>query len=703
MQKTILIILLVLSATLTFSQEPPMSLDDSKKTALMLAIEDNDLTKVKQLVENGADVNEHDFMLETPLKMAIRRKNLNMVEYLVEKGAKERLALEEAVRQDNIQLVKFLIEQDFNIRQSIVYAAENNNLAMVKLLASKGADVDFTQKRRKGLFRKSYVSPIGKAVSHNNLEMINVLIKHGVSRETAIHEALDYGKNEIVLSLSKDMEDKSWLLIEAFERSNDPIVKKLIAQGVPPNSIDNDGNSMLLIAASNGDLSKVQKCVEEYNLYVFKKNVAGENALMKAARKGSVQICSYLLEKGITVDAQNNKGETALFYALNDGSRSAFDFLVKNGADLNHKSLDGNTLLLKAAISDSPSSMMHLISLGADLKHENKLNKTAFYYVASNSDGFSSSGVEIQNTFLQSGADVNTKGKSGETLLFKSIEKGDLDRVKELVSMGADPNTQDRKGERPSCRESQIIKFLIEKGADINATDDWDDTYMCTAIKQKDLELAYYLVDKGIDVNKRCYFDEQAIIKAVKDENLTLVQFLAENGADVNSIGYFKQNVMDYAEKEGNEEIIAYLRSRGAMTKEEKNEQYKATMKLESDIKSALVAEDLQSIIALMSQHDVLILQEKVVQNIAYVAAKKGNSQMMNKLLSDDVDFDINSPVNANRQTVLFIATVYSQDELVMDLLAKGANLGHLDKNGNSAADFASKKSTKKIFKKWHN
>lgn len=702
MQKFILITLLALSNSLAFAQ-PPSSLDDSKKTPLMLAIEDDDLTKIKQLVENGADVNEHDFMLETPLKMALRKRNQKMVEYLVQKGAKERFAVQEAVSQDNIKLTKFLIDHDFAIRQSIVYAAENNNLEMVKLLASNGADVDFSQKRRKGLFRKYYVSPIGKAVFHNNSEMVKVLIKNGVSRKRAINEALDYGRNDMILSLSKDLEDKSWLLIEAFERSNDPIVKTLIAQGVPPNAVDDNGNSMLLIAASNGDLSKVQRCVEEYNLYVLKKNSDGENALMKAARKGSVQVCAYLLEKGITVEAQNNKGETALCYALNDGSRSVFDFLVKNGANVNHKSLDGNTLLIKAAISDSEGAMMYLISQGADIKHENKLNKTAFYYVVSNAYGFSSGGAEIQNTFLQSGADVNTKGKSGETLLFKAIEKGDFDRVKELIALGADANTQDRKGERPSCGDSEIIKFLIEKGADINATDDWDDTYLCTAIKQDDLELAYFLVEKGIDVNKRCYFDEQAIIKAVKDENLTLVQFLAENGADVNSIGYFKKNVMDYAQKEGNQEIIAYLRSRGAMTKEEKNAQYKATMKLESDIKSALVAEDLESIITMMSQHDVLILQEKVVQNIAYVAAKKGNFQMVNKLLSDDVDFDINSPVNATGQTVLFIATIYSQDELVMDLLAKGANMDQQDKNGKIAANFASKKSTKKIFKKWRN
>ena len=690
--RQLLLPVLFLIAFHSFSQEI---------SPLIQAIQSNNLAQVKTIVEAGADVNQVDRNYQSALKIAIGKGNINIVKYLIESGAEDRNGMYEAVKSDNIALTKYLISQDFSIGQAIVYATENNNLAMVKLLAENGADVDFSQKRRKGLFRKYYVSPIDKAMSHNNLEMVNVLIDHGLPRDQAINSALDYGKNDIILSLSKKLEDKSWLLIEAFKRSNDLIVKQLIAQGVPPNSEDSDGNSMLLIAASKGNLSTVQKCVEEYKLYVLKKNNAGENALMKAAGKGSQQVCAYLLEKGITIDAQNNKGETALFYALGDDARSTFDFLVKKGANINHKSTDGNTLLLKAAVGNRESAMMYLISLGADIKHENKLNKTAFYYVVSNSYGFSSSGHEIQNTFLQAGADINTKGNSGESLLFKAVEKGQFDRVAELISQGADPNTQDQKGERPSCSESAIIKLLIEKGADINATDDWDNTFMCEAIKQNDLELAYFLVEKGIDVNKRCYFDEQAIIKAVKAQNMTLVQFLAENGADVNSIGYFKKNVMDYAQKEGNQEIIDYLRSQGAMTKEERNEQYKAAMKLESEIKSALIAEDLQSIISLMSQHDVVILQEKVVQNIAYVAAKKGNIQMMNKLLSDDVDFDINSSVNATGQTALFIASIYSQNDLVLDLLAKGANINQLDKNGKTASDFASKKSTKKIFKKW--
>lgn len=667
---------------------------------LILAIRSNNLTQVKSLVAAGTDVNEEEFGVDSPLEEAIRNDRLEIVKFLVQSGARDHYSISRAVSEKKVAITNYLIEQKFSIGEAVVNAAENNDLAMVKLLVENGAKVNFSQKRRAGLFRKYYVSPIDEAISHDNLEMVELFIKHGVPLKEAIESALISGKNKIILALSKSLDDKQWLLIQAFSRENDLIVTTLINQGIPPNAEDENGNSMLLLAASQGNLIRVKKCVEDYKLYILKKNNFGENALMRAAESGSYQVCSYLLDKGITIDAQNNKGETALFYALKDDARSIFDFLVSKGAKINHITLDGNTILLKAAILGQGNTIDYLISEGANIHHTNKEGKTAFYYIVSNASAFSSN-ESLQDAFIAAGANINTPDGSGETLLFKEIERGTMERIQFLLSKGADANTQDHKGERPSCNKSEVIKLLIEKGADLNAIDDWDDTYLCTAIKQNDLELAHFLVNRGIDVNMRCYFKEQAIVKAIKEKNAPIVRFLAENGAELNALGYGSKTVMDYAQSEGDEEIIAYLRSRGAMTKEERNKQYEAAMKLESEIKAALISEDLEAIISLMSTQDVVILQEKVVQNIAYVAAKKGHSQMMNKLLSGAVDFNINAPINANGQTVLFIATMYNQDEMVMDLLAKGASSTQKDSNEKIALDYASKKSTKKIFNKW--
>lgn len=671
-------------------------------TPLIKAIDANNLDEVKKLIANGAEVNEMDDLFQTPIEIAVLSGQLDIVKFLVESGAEDRSTISEAVKLGNMPMTVYLIENGFSIGEAIVYAVEANDLKMVTYLAENGADVNFSQKRKTGLFKKHYVSPIGEAIALNNLELIQLLIKHGVTQKDALQTALSYGKTDLVFTLSKDFDDKNWLLIEAFSVDNQEVVSALFKLGVLPNVQDENGNSLLLLAARSGNLTRVQTCVELYKLDIHHKNGTGENALMKAAEVGSVAICEYLLTKGISINAENAKGETALFYALTTDTRLAFDFLLKQGADIQHTTSDGNSLLMKCAQERNDDMMNYLISLGVNLHHKNNSDQTAFYYVVSNASGFSSNEL-LENTFISAGSPIDTRGNDGETLLFKAVEGNRLERVQFLVEKGANATITNEKGERPTCENFALIRYLIEHGADINAVDDWNNTFLCVAVDENDLELAYYLIDKQIDVNQNCYFEEPAIIKAVKEENLTLVKFIAENGANVNAIGYFERNVMDYAQEIENQAIIDYLRSRGALTKEDRNAQFERSIKVESEIKSALIAEDLDRIVALMAQHEVIILQEKTVQDLAYVAAKKAHTPMINKLLSNDVDFEIDSPVNEQQQTLLTIATIYSQDNLILDLLAKGANSTLLDGNNKQPADYATKNSTEKIYKNWAN
>ena len=685
---------LIISSLSTFAQA------QEETTPIIEAVKANDLAKVKTLIAAGADVNERDESLTSVMEIAVQKGQLEMVKFLAESGAEDYYAVYRAVQEGNMPIINYLVENDFHIGEAIVLAVEADDLKLTTLLLEHGADAYTSQKRRTGLFNKHYVYPIVEAVYNDNLEMVELLIKHGITKKDAITAALNASKTDMVLTLSKDFEDKNWLLLEAFSRDNDTVVTAMFRKGVLPNVKSEEGNSLLLLAAMGNNLERVKKCVEQYKLFIHDTNLLGENALMKAAENGSVPICQYLLEKGISIEAQDNKGETALFYALSDDRREVFNLLVSKGANLEHTSYEGNSLLIKSAQKELEPMVNHLLSLGANIHHKNREERTAFYYLVSASGSYFNSD-ELENTFIAAGSPIDTKGVNGETLLFQAVENGQLERVQFLVEKGADANTTNEDGERPVCSDFPIIRYLLEHGADINGLDRMHNSFMCIAVEENDLEMAYYLVNHNIDVNQNCYFSEPPIINAVKEENLALVKFLAENGADVNAIGYFDRNVMDYAKEQNNQAVIDYLKTRGAMTKEERNAYYANAMQIESEIKSALISEDLDRIVTIMAAHEVVILQRKTVQNIAFVAAKKAHTPMINKLLSGDVDFEINSPVNEMQQTLLTIATIYSQDKLILDLLAKGANHTLLDLNNKRPADYATKKSTKDLYKNW--
>jgi ankyrin repeat protein len=693
MLKSTLFLCSILFSIITFAQPP-----DSEETKLYQAIRANNFIEVKQLITLGADVNEEASQMSiAPVTEAIRQDNLPMVKFLINHGATSKRGMYNAVSNNNIPMVEYLLTQNFTPGRSTVKAAENNKLTMLKVLVDAGDDVDYSEKRRRGLFRKYYVSPIGFAVSHNNQEMVLYLVEKGVPVNDAMNEAFDYGRVPLVKVLSKQVTDKGPLLLKSFERENPELISYFIGQGVNVNSENGEGNSMLLIAAKKGNISLVTECIETYKLYIHKKNNKGQTALMLAAESGSATVCTYLLEKGSNVAAQDLQGATALFYATDNN----FELLIQNGAKIDHLKTDGDNLLIWATRNEQLGTVKRLHEGGMSILSANKEGKTAYYYVVSASSHFTNKTM-MEDFFIEAGADINTQGSGGETAMFKAVESDNLERVKFLIEKGADINAKDNKGLRPDCDEKEIIMYLVKNGADIDALDDRHDSYLCVAVSQDDLELAHFLINEGIDPNQACYFEEAPIIKAVESHNLTLVQFLAENGADVNVVGYFKKNLMEYAEQEGDPAILAYLKSKGAMTKEEKNEQYRGAMELESKIKSALIAEDLATVNRLLSQNDVVILQRKLVENLAYVAAKQGNSLLTNKLLSDDVAFSLKDPVNTNGQTMLFIATIYNQESLVKDLLARGADINQKDNLGKIAEDYADKKSIRDIFKKWH-
>jgi len=55
---------------------------------LIEAVKSNDLNRVKELVEKGANVNHEDKYGITPLRWAAHHNDLTILKYLREKGAK---------------------------------------------------------------------------------------------------------------------------------------------------------------------------------------------------------------------------------------------------------------------------------------------------------------------------------------------------------------------------------------------------------------------------------------------------------------------------------------------------------------------------------------------------------------------------------------------------------------------------------------
>ena len=64
----------------------------------------------------------------------------------------------------------------------------------------------------------------------------------------------------------------------------------------------------------------------------------------------------------------------------------------------------------------------------------------------------------------------------------------------------------------------KIAKYLVNKGSDINATDDYGETPLHVACDMGWIKIVKFLVEKNADINVRCSRDESTpLIKAISE------------------------------------------------------------------------------------------------------------------------------------------------------------------------------------------
>ncbi|MDR2881266.1 MAG: ankyrin repeat domain-containing protein, partial [Azoarcus sp.] len=116
--------------------------------------------------------------------------------------------------------------------------------------------------------------------------------------------------------------------LAAALRGNSGTLSKLLKNGrVSPNTVDEHGNSLLILAARDGHIEAV-KVVLSFRPQVDHRNKTGDSALMLAASKGNMQLLDLLLANGAKTNPVPGENVwTALHYAALEGKLPAVDRL----------------------------------------------------------------------------------------------------------------------------------------------------------------------------------------------------------------------------------------------------------------------------------------------------------------------------------------------------------------------------------------
>ena len=197
--------------------------------------------------------------------------------------------------------------------------------------------------------------------------------------------------------------------------------------------------SELINAVAYQDLDKIKSLVEAGVDINYKEKSAGATALIMSAMYNFVDIARYLIEKGADISVKNNTGHTALM-ASAGSSEEVFDLLVANRADMSLKLEDGTSafmLSISGVMSDFVGfgNAKKLLENGADVDES---------FTSGPAEGYTCLMMAARNQrpdivkFLaDNGADVNAKAANGNTPLSLAEEEEDKEMIELLKQLGA--------------------------------------------------------------------------------------------------------------------------------------------------------------------------------------------------------------------------------------------------------------------------
>ena len=296
-----------------------------------------DLERVRQLIQDGQDVNRYNGYGTTPLMEAAHNGHDQVVHVLIRAGAD-------------------VNGKDNNKQTALHKASGRGHSSVVETLTEAGANLNVQD--------VDGVTPLMRAAEQGRDNVVVELIRAGADvngksnyKQTALHLASSKGHSSVVKTLAEAganlNEHDEWgtPLMRAAEEGHYNVVVELIRAGADVNS-KGIKRTALHKASSNGH-SSVVKTLAHAGANVNELDWMGMTPLMRAVKQGHANVVVELIRAGADVSVVSScewllgaaAGSTALHIAAAKNDIECGFLLVEAGADMKTRNKDSKSPL----------------------------------------------------------------------------------------------------------------------------------------------------------------------------------------------------------------------------------------------------------------------------------------------------------------------------------------------------------------------
>ncbi len=376
----------------------------------------------------------------------------------------------EAVRKNNLKSVQYFLEKLAEIKDKktgLMIAAKMNSKEIAQSSAARRADVSARDKN--GLTALMIASQKGYE------KVVNMLLKHKHDVDlqnkdgfTALTIASHKGHEKVVKILLEHnpninfQTNDGWTALTIASQKGHKDIVELLLKHNPNVDLQNKNRFTALMFAIQNGHEKVVEMLLEHNPNVDLQNKDGWTALMIASQKGHEKVVEMLLRHNPNVDLQNKDGFTTLMFAAQHGHKEIVQMLVKKNGVKGQLGIDALMLASIAGHMDVAKILIAKIEeLDQDLKKELE-------------DASKKDCLDIIKTLIKQ--NVNILGSNGRNALITAAYFNKSEIVRILIEKGVNVNASFHDGITALMRASQkghteIVRMLVvEYGADVNAT-----------------------------------------------------------------------------------------------------------------------------------------------------------------------------------------------------------------------------------------